>query len=86
LDKIRKPTWVGGYLAVSARNGIDLIGPTVPVISPQSKIPDGITTEHFNVDVELLQATCPGGYSVGPDFDWKGKIRFLFPKEVCAAC
>jgi transposase len=76
----------GPNLAVSVQNGIDLIGPTVPVVSPQSKIPDGITTEHFDVDVEKLQATCPGGTSVGPDFGWKGKVRFLFPKEVCAAC
>lgn len=76
----------GPNLAVSVQNGIDLIGPTVPVVSPQSKIPDGITTEYFDIDVEQLQATCPGGNSVGPDFGWKGKIRFLFPKEVCAAC
>jgi len=76
----------GPNLAVSVQNGIDLIGPTVPVVSPQSKLPNGITTEHFDVDVEKLQATCPGGTSVGPDFGWKGKIRFLFPKEVCSAC
>jgi transposase len=76
----------GPNLAVSLQNGIDLIGPTVPVISPQTKLPDGITPEHFDIDIEHLQATCPGGYSVAPDFGWKGKIRFLFPKEVCAAC
>lgn len=76
----------GPNLADSLRDGIDLIGPTAPVVSPQSKIPDGITTEHFDIDTERLQATCPAGHSVEPDFGWKGKIRFLFPKEVCAAC
>jgi transposase len=76
----------GPNLATSAQNGIDLIGPTVPVVSKQSKIPNGITTDQFDIDIENLQATCPGGFSVGPDFGWKGKVRFLFPKQVCAAC
>jgi transposase len=76
----------GPNLADSLQDGIDLIGPIAPVVSPQSKIPDGITTEDFDIDTECLQVTCPAGHSVEPNFGWKGKIRFLFPKEVCAAC
>lgn len=76
----------GPNLAVSAQNGIDLIGPTVPIVSPQSKIPDGITTQHFDIDLTKKQAICPNGYAAAPDFGWKGKIRFLFPAEVCADC
>lgn len=76
----------GPNLATSAKNGIDLIGPPCPVISRQSKIPNGITTEQFAIDVDAQAATCPAGVKAKPDDGWKGKIRFRFPDEVCAAC
>ena len=57
-----------GYMTgPNAQIGIDLIGPTVPVVSKQSKIPNGITTDQFDIDIANLQATCPDGFSVGPD-------------------
>jgi transposase len=76
----------GPNLAHSAEHGIDLIGPVFSVISKQSKIPNGITTEQFEIDLENLQARCPAGVTVQPDFGWGGKVRFHFPVERCASC
>ncbi len=76
----------GPNLAYSVQQEIDLIGPVFAVISRQSKIPQGITTEQFNIDLEKGQATCPTGHSALPDFGWAGKVRFRFPEEVCATC
>ncbi len=76
----------GPNLACSAQRKIDLIGPVFAVISRQSKISQGITTEQFDIDLVKRQATCPAGYSAPPDFGWAGKVRFRFPDEVCAAC
>ena len=64
----------------------DLIGPPCPVVSKQSKIPNGITTNQFVIDIDKQIATCPAGFSTKPDYGWKGKIRFHFPDEVCAVC
>jgi transposase len=76
----------GPNLATSDRNNIDLFGPPCPVVSNQSKLPNGITTDQFVIDVEKQTATCPAGFCAAPDYGWKGKIRFRFPDEVCAAC
>jgi transposase len=62
----------GPNLACSAQRKIDLIGPVFAVISQQSKIPQGITTEQFVIDLVKGQATCPAGHSVQPDFGWAG--------------
>ncbi len=51
----------GPNLAHSAHHDIDLIGPVFSVVSKQSKLPNGITTEQFEIDWENLQARCPGG-------------------------
>lgn len=76
----------GPNLDHSQRLGIDLIGPVPPVISKQSKIPDGIVTEQFEIDVEKQQAICPAGIQGKPDLGWEGKIRFRFADQVCLAC
>ncbi len=76
----------GPNLAQSAEHGIDLIGPVFSVISKQSKIPKGITTEQFEIDVEHRQAKCPGGILAQPDLGWAGKVRFRFPAKACADC
>lgn len=76
----------GPNLATSAKNEIDLIGPPGPVVSKQSKIPDGITTDQFAIDVDKQIATCPAGFCAKPDYGWKGKIRFRFSDQICAAC
>ena len=76
----------GPNLHQSHERKIDLIGPLAPVVTPQDRLPEGITWEQFNIDIEQGLATCPNGYWVK-----KGKadgevIRFKFPKEVCLAC
>lgn len=76
----------GPNLAHSQRQGIDLIGPTQAVVSRQTKIPDGMTTDQFAINLEKGQATCPAGHTVAPDYGWQGKVRFHFPTEVCLAC
>jgi transposase len=76
----------GPNLEHSQNQGIDLIGPTPPVVSKQSKLPNGITTEQFIIDLPKGQATCPAGHSADPDYSWKGKVRFHFPAEICLAC
>jgi transposase len=76
----------GPNLANSALKRIDLIGPLPPVVSKQSKIKDGITTDQFSIDVEKQQALCPAGVSAKPDLGWKGKIRFRFDDQICLAC
>lgn len=76
----------GPNLAKSIENGIDLIGPPCPVVSKQSRLPNGITTDQFVIDVEKQTATCPAGFSSNPDHGWAGKLRFRFPDDVCARC
>jgi transposase len=76
----------GPNLATSARNEIDLIGPPCPVVSKQSRLPNGITTDQFVIDMERQTASCPAGFSTNPDYGWQGKIRFRFPDEVCTRC
>ena len=76
----------GPNLATSVENEIDLIGPPCPVVSRQSKIPNGITTDQFAIDIDKQIATCPGGFNAKPDYGWKGKMRFRFSDELCAAC
>lgn len=76
----------GPNLAKSAQAGIDLMGPLSPVISKQSKLAGGITTEQFAIDVEKQQAICPAGFSGKSDLGWKGKIRFRFDDQICLAC
>ena len=56
------------------------------MVSRQSKIANGITTDQFVIDIEKQTATCPEGISGHLDHGWKGKLRFHFPDDVCAAC
>jgi len=76
----------GPNLAASREKKINLFGPPCPVVSNQSKLPNGITTSQFKIDIDKQTATCPAGFCVEPDYGWKGKIRFHFPDEVCAGC
>jgi len=77
----------GPNLAISARNGIDLFGPPCPVVSKQSKLLNGITTDQFVIDVEKQTATCPAGFTTSPEYNSRGgKLRFHFPDETCTSC
>jgi transposase len=76
----------GPNLAASGQKKIDLVGPVPTVISHQAKLPEGITTEQFTIDVASQQATCPAGICIGASAGRPGKLRFLFPKALCLAC
>jgi len=76
----------GPNLATSSQKQIDLVGPVPTVISHQAKLPEGITTDQFAIDVARQQATCPAGRCVGAYAGWPGKLRFCFPPDVCLAC
>lgn len=76
----------GPNLEHSQDQGIDLIGPTQAVVSRQTKMPNGITTDQFTIDLDHQQATCPTGQTAKADYGWKGKVRFHFEQEMCQAC
>lgn len=77
----------GGTLQASAARGEDLIGPApTSDPSPQARMADGLTQDHFQIDLERLVATCPAGATAtgreGPD----GTIRFAFDADRCSGC
>lgn len=76
----------GPNLAASQEKRIDLFGPPCPVVSNQSKLPNGITTDQFVINTERQRATCPAGFSAGLEYNREGKLRFRFPDELCAGC
>jgi transposase len=76
----------GSNLANSQAQGIDLIGPLAPVITPQDRLPDGITWEQFEIDLQNGRATCPGGHSIEKSWQNERVIRFKFPDKTCQEC
>lgn len=76
----------GPNLLSSQNQGIDLIGPLSPVVTPQDKIPDGITQVQFQVDLDHLLVTCPQGYTADQPVTEGQSWHFKFPTSTCAAC
>jgi transposase len=81
----------GGYvtennLVSSAERSIDLVGPVQKDTTKQARMPDGITLDQFQVDLEACTAFCPGGQQARIGTRRGKRIRFRFPKAVCAAC
>jgi hypothetical protein len=76
----------GPNLERSHTQGIDLLGPAQAVVSKQTKIPDGLTTDQFALDLPNKQATCPAGQTTHQYEEVEDKVRFYFPPEVCRAC
>lgn len=76
----------GPNLHQSHQHQIDLIGPLAPVVTPQDKIPEGITWEQFEIDVAQGKATCPAGCCVENADRSKQMLKFKFPKAACLAC
>jgi len=76
----------GPNLAASRKKNIALFGPACPVVSNQSKLPNGITTEQFVIDPDKQSASCPAGFTANLEYNRKGKLRFRFPDEGCAGC
>lgn len=76
----------GPNLEHSQAKTIDLIGPAQAVVSKQTKLPDGITTDQFALDLTNKQATCPAGHTIDYYDEQQDKVRFYFPPEVCHPC
>ena len=76
----------GSNLARSARQGIELLGPIYQNVTKQDLLPEGLSIQQFEIDLEQGQATCPAGVQVAPQSRSPERIRFRFPDETCAAC
>lgn len=77
----------GGSLEASALRGEDLIGPaSTSDPSPQARMADGLTQDHFGIDLEALLAVCPGGATAVGHQQQDGTIRFAFDAKRCGEC
>lgn len=77
----------GGTLTASARRGEDLIGPApTSDPSPQARLVDGLTQEHFQIDLEALLASCPAGATAVGRQHKDGTIGFDFDRGGCEGC
>ena len=76
----------GPNLANSCLQNIDLIGPLPPVVTPQDRIPNGLTQAYFQVDAAKQIVTCPQGHTVGNPTPMRNTLKFQFPKNLCASC
>jgi transposase len=76
----------GPNLANSREQNIDLIGPLPPVVTPQDRIPNGLTQAYFQVDPVGQIVTCPQGHAVANPTPTGNTLSFHFPKNVCASC
>jgi transposase len=77
----------GGTLKASALRGEDLIGPAPSSDpSPQARMADGLTQDHFQIDLEALVATCPAGATALGRQQKDGTIRFAFDSDRCGGC
>jgi transposase len=71
--------------------GVDLLGPTRPNTSWQSKDPEAFDILQFTIDWENKTATCPAGqhnnvWAEGHSQDGASVIRVHFPMNTCMAC
>ena len=92
-DVLPSERWVdqgsvsGATLEAAAQRGEDLIGPaSTGDPSPQARLVDGLTQDHFQLDLEARVATCPAGQTAPGRAAKDGTIRFAFAAEQCAAC
>lgn len=76
----------GSNLKYSISHEIDLIGPLYQNITKQEKLPNGISIQQFEIDMEKGRATCPAGVQVAPQSRSLKRIRFYFPTETCVVC
>jgi transposase len=77
----------GATLDAAAQRGEDLIGPASTADpSPQARMVDGLTQDHFQLDLVAQVATCPAGQTAQGRVEKDGTIRFAFAAEACAGC
>jgi transposase len=73
-------------LVQSDKREIDLVGPVATNHSPQTRLPNGITAEQFQINQEAGTATCPAGHTVSGSVRQDGGLTFRYRKSWCAAC
>ncbi|NPA89962.1 MAG: IS1182 family transposase [Chloroflexi bacterium] len=87
----------GGYVAghvlaqAETQYGIDVVGPAPKGTHWQARTPGGFTLEHFHVDWEKKQATCPQGHN---SVTWSEShnergypvVHIGFAKSTCDVC
>lgn len=76
----------GPNLKDSQAREIDLIGPLPTIVTPQDRIPDGITHAQFQVDIQNMCVACPQGHTASNPSPVGNSLHFRFPKPVCATC
>lgn len=76
----------GPALANSQKHGIDLIGPLANFVTPQDRLPDGITQSQFQMDAKNNIVICPKGQVATHPVPVNNSLSFRFPLKTCAAC
>jgi transposase len=77
----------GATLQASALRGEELIGPArTSDPAPQARMADGLTQEHFEIDLDARVARCPAGATALGREHKDGTLRFAFAAERCAGC
>ena len=76
----------GPNLAHSHDLEIDLLGPLPEVVTPQDRLPDGVTQAQFQMDPQKKIAICPQGHQACNPSLTENTWSFHFPQKVCAAC
>jgi transposase len=70
-------------LVSSQKQGITLVGPTMPDSSWQGK---GVGLAHFSIDWDKQQATCPQEQQSSRFSQAGERMEIVFATEICAAC
>src|SRR5262249_8784823 len=77
----------GGTLSASALREEDLIGPAPSSDpSPQARMVDGLTQDHFLLDLQALLARCPDGAEAIGRVQKDGTIRVVLDAGRCEGC
>ena len=73
-------------LASSQKQGITLVGPTMPDSSWQAKAGKGFDLAHFSIDWDKQQVTCPQGQQSSRFSQAGERMEIVFAAETCAVC
>jgi transposase len=73
-------------LVSSQKQGITLVGPTMPDSSWQAKAGKGVGLAHFAIDWDKQQATCPQEQQSSRFSQAGERMEIVFATEICAAC
>lgn len=76
----------GPNLSSSQKHEIDLIGPLANFVTPQERLPNGITQSHFQIDAINNTVICPKGHLAKDPVPVNNSLSFRFPLKTCAAC